>query len=254
MRLGVIALGGLLALPTAATAQTGGFAMEPSPDLVPYSRFAVTPWVGMRLGYGSGDYFVFSEGTQYRVSEARGGGPAVGVNLEGRIAGPLNAVAGVAYTAADQDVFTFERIDGLVTTFNIDGPAVLLAKAGLQYRLPDPTPDNRRFHPAAYLTVAPAMVVLDWPDYEAYEGVTDVTGRTTHFALNLGADAVSNIGTRGLGLSVGFETFLTFWNQDRIRVRDEILLGDLLEETVRVDYDTRMSNLLMLRAGLSWRF
>jgi hypothetical protein len=95
-------------------------------------------------------------------------------------------------------------------------------------------------------------VVMDWPSFSGYEG--NVTGSTTNFALNLGVDAVTNIGSRGLALSIGFEDYITFWNQDRTRARDEILIGDILEEPVQVDYDSRLSNLLMLRIGASWRF
>lgn len=254
MRFGVLLLGGLLALPGAAGAQLpGGYGGEPSPDLVPYTPFAVTPWVGYRLGHGSGSFFVFTEdGTQYRVSEARGGGAAVGMNVEARITGPLNLVAGVAYSGARQDRITFEPLEGTPLLFQSDGPAVLFAKAGVQYRIPDPIPDNRRFHPAAYVTVAPAVVVMDWPAFEGYE--SSVTGSTTNFALNLGVDAVSRIGTRGLALSIGLEDYITFWNQSRTRVRDERLIGDYLETPVVVDYDATFSNLLMLRVGASWRF
>ncbi len=253
MRLGVLVLGGLLALPAATAAQTpGGFGGEPSPDLVPYTAFAVTPWVGLRLGYGSGSYFVFTEASQLRVTEARGGGAAVGVDMEARVGGPLSVVGGVAYSGADQDEITFEALDGSRSTLSADGPSVLFVKAGLQYRIPDPLPDNRRFHPAAFVTVAPALVVMDWPEYEGFDG--DVGGTSTNFALNLGVNAVSRIGTRGLALAIGLEDYVTFWNQDRARRRDEVLLGAILEEPVTVDYDSRLSNLLMLRLGASWRF
>jgi hypothetical protein len=254
MRFGVLLVGGLLALPAAAGAQLpGGYGAEPSPDLVPYTPFAVTPWVGYRLGHGSGYYFVFTEdGSQYRVSEARGGGAAVGLNVEARISGPLNLVGGVAYSGARQDEITLEPAEGEPFLFQSDGPAVFFAKAGVQYRIPDPIPDNRRFHPAAYVTVAPAVVVMDWPDFDGFGG--DVTGSTTSFALNLGVDAVSRIGSRGLALSIGLEDYITFWNQDRTRVRDETLFGEYLETPVVVDYDATFSNLLMLRLGASWRF
>jgi hypothetical protein len=255
MRLGVLALGGLLALPATAAAQDpGGFGMEPTANLVPHTSFAVTPWVGFRLGYGPGAYHVFTEGAQYRVTEARGGNAALGLNVEARISGPLNLVGAVAYSAGDQDRLTFERLDGSRFELQSDGPSFVFAKAGLQYRLPDPIPDNRRFHPAAYLTVAPAVVITDWPAFVGFDGVTDVTGSTTHFALNVGADAVSNIGTRGLALSLGFENYLTFWNRDPVRVRDEILFGDFFEEPVTISYDRGTASLLMMRIGLSWRF
>lgn len=257
MRLGVLALAGVLAIPAAAAAQdTGGFAAQPPADLVPYTRFAITPWVGLRVPYGTGDYFVFTEGgDQFQLDEDRGGGAAVGLNAEYRLTGPLNVVAGVAYSAADEDELTVTTVGSTTTTsaFLSDGPEMWFVKAGLQYRLPDPIPDNRRFHPAAYVTVAPSLVVMDFPDIEGLDS-DDVNGSSTHFGLNLGVDAVTNLGSRGLALSFGLEDYLTFWDQDRIRVRDEALLGNLFEEPVTVDYDSNSANILVLRAGLSWRF
>lgn len=253
MRFGVLALAGLLVLPAAAAAQNdGGFASEPPADLVPYTRFAVTPWVGFRVPYGSGNYFALTEsGTQFQLDEDRGGGAAVGLDAAYRITGPLNLVAGVGWSDADQNDLTVIDESGTAAEFQSDGPAVWFVKAGVQYRLPDPMPDNRRFHPAAYITVAPAMVFMDWPEFDGFDD--DVNGSTRSFALNLGVDAVTNIGTRGLALSFTVEDYLTFLDQDRIRRRDETLLGSFFEEPVVVDYDASTNNILVLRAGLSWR-
>lgn len=253
MRFGVFALAGLLALPAAAAAQNdGGFASEPSPDLVPYTRFAITPWVGFRVPYGSGDYFVFTEsGTQFQLEENRGGGAAVGLDAAYQVTGPLNVVAGVGYSGADENDLTVVDEDGAVAEFRADGPEVWFVKAGFQYRLPDPIPDNRRFHPAAYVTVAPALVFMDWPDFEGFDD--DVNGSARNFALNIGFDAVTNIGSRGLALSFTVEDYITFVDQDRVRVRDEVLLGDFFEEPVVINYDDSTNNILVVRAGLSWR-
>ncbi len=172
--------------------------------------------------------------------------------MEARIAGPLNLIGGIGYSGADQDELVLEQVDGSRLRFQSSGPSVLFAKAGLQYRIPDPVPDNRRYHPAAYVTVAPAVVIMDFPDFEGFGD--DVTGSSTHFALNLGFDAVTNVGSRGLGLSIGLEDYVTFWNRDRVRLRDREFLGELLEAPVQLEYTSRMSNLLMLRLGASWRF
>lgn len=257
MRFGVLALAGVLALPAVAAAQNdGGFASQPPADLVPYTRFAITPWVGVRVGYGSGDYFVLTEGgEQFQLNDERGGGAALGLNAEYQLRGPLNLVAGVAYSAANEDEITVTTLGTTptATTFINDGPEMWFVKAGVQYRLPDPVPDNRRFHPAAYVTVAPSMVFMDHPEIEGLDD-DDVTGSTRHFGLNIGVDAVSNIGSRGLALSFGLEDYLTFWDEDRVRVRDEVLLGGLFEEPVQINYDSGSANILVLRAGLSWRF
>lgn len=256
MRFGVLALAGLLVLPAVAHAQNdGSFAAQPPADLVPYSRFAITPWVGVRVGYGSGDYFAITEaGDQFRLDEARGGGAALGLNAEYQLTGPLNLVAGAAYSAANEDDLNVTPIgDGTTLSYVSNGPEMWFFKAGVQYRLPDPIPDNRRFHPAAYVTVAPSLVLMDHPEIEGLDN-DDVNGTSSHFGLNLGVDAVTNIGSRGLALSVGFEDYLTFWDADRLRLRDEVLVGGLVEEPVIIDYDASTANILMLRLGLSWRF
>lgn len=256
MRFGVLALAGLLVLPAIAHAQNDdGFVVQASPELVPYTRFAITPWIGIRVGYGSGDYYAITEsGQQYRLGENRGGGAAVGLNAEYRLTGPLNLVAGATYSAANEDEIRVTTLDANTTTaFTSNGPQVWFFKAGLQYRLPDPVPDFRRFHPAAYVTVAPSLVVMDHAEIDGLDN-DDVTGTSRHFGLNLGVDAVANLGSRGLALSFGLEDYVTFWNQDRVRIRDEVLLGGLFEEAVVVDYDAASANILLLRAGLSWRF
>jgi hypothetical protein len=256
MRFGVLALAGLLVLPATAAAQNdGAFAAQPPANLVPFSRFAVTPWVGVRVGYASGDYFVTTEsGGQYQLDENRGGAMAVGLNAEYRLTGPLNLVGGVAYSFANEDeldIVSFDDPDA-AATYEMDGSEIWFIKAGVQYRLPDPLPDNRRFHPAAYITVAPALVMVDHADIEGLDN-DDVNGVSRNFGLNLGVDAVSNLGSRGLALSFALEDFITFWGDDR-EVRDEILLGSVFEEPVTINYDASVSNILVLRAGLSWRF
>lgn len=257
MRFGVLALAGVLALPALAAAQNdGGFASQPPADLVPFTRFAVTPWVGVRVGYGSGNYYVFTEaGEQFRLDENRGGGASVGLNAEYQLRGPLNLVAGVAYSGANEDEINISTTgdNSTTRTFISDGPQMWFIKAGAQYRLPDPVPDNRRFHPAAYITVAPSLVLVDYPEIEGLDN-DDVNGGSRHFGLNLGVDAVSNIGSRGLALSFGLEDYLTFWNEDRVRVRDEVLFGEFFEEPVTINYDAAVANILLLRVGVSWRF
>jgi hypothetical protein len=255
MRFGVLALAGLLALPAAAAAQNdGGFASEPPVDLVPYTRFAITPWVGFRAPYGSGDFFVFTEDSaQFQLAEDRGGSAAVGLDAAFRVTGPLNVIAGLAYSGSDENDLTIIDQEGNARLFQADGPEVWFIKAGVQYRLPDPIPDTRRFHPAAYVSVAPAMVFMDWPDFEGFEG-DEVIGSTSHFALNLGVDAATNIGSRGLTLTFSIEDYLTFLDEDRIRRRDEVLLADFFEQPVVVSYNETTNNIMVLRAGLSWRF
>lgn len=257
MRFGVFALAGLLMLPAAAAAQGGGFTAEPPTNLVPSSRFNITPWLGFRLPYGTGDYYVFTQDQttprQFLLEDERGGNVAVGLNAEARVLPALNAVVGVSYSPGDQDRVNIVDEAGQQGGFQIDGPAVTFIKAGVQYRLPDPVPDNRRFHPAAFVTVAPAVVWMDYPDLLGFES-DNVNGSSRHFALNLGLDAVTRLNSRGLALNFAVEDYITFIDTDRIRLRDEEIVGGFLGEGVTIDYDYGTANMLLVRAGVSWRF
>lgn len=253
MRRSALALLGLLALPAAAAAQDRPLlANEPPPERLPQHRFAVTPWLGVRVPFNAGDVVVIGEsGDQVRLESQRGGSMMVGVNAEMRLAGPWSLVAGGAYSGAEQDEITVFATDNSTEVFVTDGPAMWFAKAGVSVRLPDPIPDNRRFHPSAFITVAPTMVWLDWDA----DGEDDVINRTTnHFALNIGADAVTRIGrSERWALSLGIEDFLTFWNTDDLRVRDTAVGEVIAGEPVVIDYDYSSSNVFVLRFGVSYR-
>ena len=255
MRFGVFALAGLLAFPAAAGAQSGGFEAQPPSNLVPVTKFAVTPWLGFRIPYGTGGGHVFTltDEQQYQVAEARGGGWALGVTGEAQVKGPLSVVAALGYSAASEDEVRFTGRDSLTFGYEIDGPEIMFVKAGVQYRLPDPMPDERRFHPAAFVTVAPAVVWMDYPDFP---GVIDdeVAKTSTQFALNLGLDAVTMLNSRGLALSFGIEDYVTFFDADHARRRDQLFIGSYLEDSVEIDYDYTYGNVLLFRAGVSWRF
>lgn len=255
MKFGVFALAGLLAFPAAGGAQTGGFEAQRPSNLVPVTRFAVTPWVGFRVPYGAGESVVYNPETteQFSVHENRGGGWALGLNGEAQVSGPLSVVGSVAYSAADEDNVRFVAQDSTEFGFHIDGPEMVFLRAGVQYRLPDPVPDDRRFHPAAFVTVAPAVVFMDYPDFEGLDA-DDVTGTSTQYALNLGFDAVTMLNSRGVALSIGVEDYLTFFDTGFAQRRDQIVLGTYLEDDVTIDYDYSYSNVLLVRAGISWRF
>ncbi|HEX8391459.1 MAG TPA: hypothetical protein VF665_03795 [Longimicrobium sp.] len=253
MRFGVLVLAGALALPAVAAAQVTGVDAPPSPDLVPPARYTVTPWVGYRLPTGYNDVAAVGNAATLSVRTSRGGNVAVGLTGEARVYGPVNAVAAIGYSPADQDQVVFTDAEGNTDGYILEGPAVTFLKAGVQYRLPDPIPDNRRYHPAAFVTVAPAVV---WSNYPELSGFSDnVNSTSREFALNLGVDAVTMLNSRGVALSFAVEDYITFLDRDRIRLREGELGTDFFEgedTSFNVDYST--SNILLLRAGVSWRF
>jgi hypothetical protein len=249
-----LALLGLLALPAALAAQDRPLLSgEPALERLPEHRFALTPFIGVRLPSGGGDFVVLTEGgDQFRFENDRGGGTIVGLNADVRVAGPWSIVLGAAYSGAEQDEYTVSFPgDSTTDAFEIDGPAMWFAKAGVQVRLPDPIPDNRRFHPSAFITVAPSMVWLDHGDSD----VEALGGTTRHFALNIGADATARFGrSESWAFTLGLEDFLTFWSEDDLSAREVAIAQIYSGEPVVVDFDSGSSNIFVLRFGVSYRF
>jgi hypothetical protein len=249
----VLALAGLLALPVCAAAQTGGgvYTTEPHPQQLPQSRFGITPFVGARLPFSTGAYYVFTEdGGQFRVDQDREGGYALGLNAEARLNRTLGLIAGIAYTGAAQDISQVTSSSGNADSLQIDGPTFWFAKAGVSVRLPDPVRDTRRFHPSALITVAPALVITNYADVD---GFPELSESSAHFALNLGADAMARLGRGNWAITLGLEDYITFWNEDKIIDRESFIWREISEGEVDLDLDYGTSNIFLLRFGVSYR-
>lgn len=256
MNRSALALLGLLALPLSAAAQNDRplLSNEPPPEQLPVSRFSVTPYLGFRVPFNTGnEYVTLTDGTQYRLSWERGGGPMAGLDVAARVAGPVQALVGFAWSGSRSDNLTAESESGTITTYSASGPTYYMAKAGVQVRLADPSPDNRRHHPSALITVAPALVWTDFPDAAGYPAAAN--GSSTHFAANLGADAATRIGKSGRwSLQLGLQDYVIFWNTDDLAVRDATTAQALYGSSATIDYDYNTSNMLTLRLGVSYRF
>ncbi len=249
-----LALAGLLALPVCAQAQTGPvYTTEPHPQQLPHSRFSITPFVAARIPYNTGSFYVFGldNGQDILVETQREGTPALGLNADLRVAGPFSLTGGVAYSGGQQDIYTFGTAGDSLPEgrFITDAPSMGFAKLGITARLPDPIRDDRRFHPSAFVTVAPAVVFLNHRSSSAYDD-------SYHFALNLGADATTRIGRSNFALQLGLEDYITFWNTDEFTARDVGFFADdprFEGEPVGVDYDYSTANIFLLRLGVSYR-
>lgn len=250
-----LALLGLLALPLTAAAQDRSLLNgEPPPERLPESRFSVTPYVGARVPFTTGDIVLTdNQGNSYLLAYQRGGGPMAGVDVTAHLAGPVHFLVGGAYSASRTDVLRLADANGdSLDERSTSGAAFWFARAGVQVRLADPTPDSRRFHPSALITVAPALVFTDWGD----TGFGDVADESsTSFALNLGADAAARIGRSDRwSFSIGVHDYLTFINSDDLAARDAVVGQTLLGGPVTVDYQYSNSNILTARFGVSYRF
>jgi len=256
MNRSALALLGLLALPLAAAAQNDRplLANEPPPERLPESKFSITPYIGARVPFNTGtEVLTTAGGDQFQLRWERGGGPMAGVDLTARVHGPFNFVGGAAYSGRRDDFVFLESGATTIDTLVAQGAAYWFAKAGVQVRLADPNPDNRRFHPSAFITVAPAIV---WSDYNAVATFPDDANASSHhFAVNLGADAAARIGrSEQWSFTLGVQDYLTFWDTDRLRARDAAVGAILAGEPVTVAFDYGNSNILALRFGVSYRF
>lgn len=248
MRLSVLALSGLLALPAAAAAQ------DPAePGQLPTARFTVTPFVGVRVPYSAGNAFLsVGDGRVFAINEERGGGPLAGAEVAVQAWGPLSVLGSLAYANSGDNLITLRSETETIRLID-DSPETWMGKLALAYRLPEPRPDNRRFRPAGYLLAGPAWVRTDWSNDDEFDA--DWSRAANHWGLNLGVHTATLIGPSSrVALHLGLEDYLTFWNNDRLVARDEALFGAVFEEPTQVQVDFTASNVLMLRAGLSVQF
>lgn len=234
----------LLAVPTFAAAQ--------EVPTLPRARVSITPFTGYRIGFTASGRLTLSAGAD-SVSgvfeEERGGGAVVGAQLEFRAVGPVNLIGAVGYGRSGEIRVT-DPSTPQAGAERVSAPGVWLAKAGLAFRLPDPVPDSRSFHPAAFITVAPAVVREEFVPGFAGADAEPVN----HFALSLGADIVTAIGAPWIALHIGAEDFITFWSTDERELRTEEFLFRQLQVPVDSEYTYDPSHIPVLRVGVSFRF
>lgn len=248
MRFHALALAGLLALPAAAAAQEP----LPVPGQLPSSRWAITPFVGLRVPYSTGDAFLYTENRAFRIDEERGGGAMAGAEVEVRARGPLSVLGSLAYGSSGEHALTLVSESGDVLRYTAGTPEVWMGKVAVAYRLPEPRPDTRRFHPAAFVFAGPSVVRMDFPDLRDID--EPWADATTNWGINFGVHTAATLGTPRVALHLGLEDYLTFWDTGRIEERDAVLYGATLQEPAVVDLDYSSSNLVLIRAGLSFRF
>ncbi|MDB4951475.1 MAG: hypothetical protein JWM27_4124 [Gemmatimonadetes bacterium] len=241
----VIALAGLLALPALASAQRTTLPPGQTGPQLPYARWAVTPYIGVRAPLTTGNEFQYQNGeavSTHAVSRERGGAVLGGLEAEYRFRRHWSFVGGVAASARGNDVLTFSTPSS-ADTLGADGDRFFFAKAGVSYRLPEPSPDTRRFHPGGFVTLAPALVRLDRAGL----------GKVNNPAVNLGLAATAPLGSsRRLAFQLAVDDYLTFWDKGKLEAQDAAFYSTAaVPVTVHYSYST--SNILVLRLGASFR-
>jgi hypothetical protein len=205
--------------------------------------------VGVRVPYTTGNAYLFTgDGQAFAIDEDRGGSALAGVEAEARVRGPVSLLGSLAYGNSGDHIVTLTSGEGERRRLIADTPDMWMGKLAVAYRLPEPRPDNRRFHPAGFVSAGPALVRTNWQD-------SDLDGSGyNHWGLNLGVHTATTLGSPRLALHLGIEDYLTFWDTERLAAHDEVLYGDFFEDNAVVDFDYSSSNLVMLRLGLSFRF
>jgi hypothetical protein len=241
----VVALAGLLALPAALHAQQTTIPPGQTGPQLPYAKFAITPFVGVRMPISTGSEFLFLNGSHASttaVSRERGGGVLGGAEAELRFARHWSVVGSAATSARGNDVITTTTTSGS-DTVGVDGERYTFAKLGVSFRIPDPNPDARRFHPGGFIVVAPALVRVSGGGQDA----------VNNFAANVGLAATAPLSSdRRLAFQLGIDDYVTFWNTHKLESRDAAAYSTATVPVV-VHYSYNTSNIIVLRVGGSWR-
>jgi hypothetical protein len=243
----ILALIGLGALPASGAAQRS----QP----LPQSRLSITPFVGGRSSFVDNRQvtLVLPGLVPLVVSfQGRGGGGTAGAEMDFRLFGPVGISGAFAITNPDDLLVIAQAREGAITQFEVDGPRVWFARAGISYRLPEPPPQTRDFHPAAYISVGPALVRQDYGG-----GTFDLPGSDNHvdsWAVNIAVKAVQRLGSPHLALHLGVEDYVTFWNPDDLEQRRiERFLALQPGTVLNADFDYDRSHIFLFHVGLAFR-
>lgn len=257
-RLTVVAAATLLASASPLSAQTSPLYDDPEPRSVPNAFFTLTPYVGLRSPLLSDrTTTIVLPGAIPRAfelqSERRGGGIA-GAEAELRF-GAVGLMGSLAVSNPDQFLVTTETPQGAITRTQAEGPSVYFARAGVSYRFADPGDEDgmRKYRPAAYIALGPAVVRQDFDGTALSVPGEDDT--IDSWALAISLKGVQTLGTNRLAVHFGIDDYVTFWDQDDSRQQRRLeRFLDLRPGTVldaNFDYDE--THVILVHLGLSFR-
>jgi len=238
MRALLLLLAFLPLLPEAGAAQ-----LDPQPVR---HRWVLNAFTGVRVPYSTGFAQVtdLDGNTLFSVSEQRGGNAVLGVEGEMHAKGPVSVLAGGVFTRTGVSDFFVDRGSTFRDTadFRIAYTGnTWFAKLGASVRLQElARPGDTRRRPATDVYAAGALVrQLD----------------ANHPALNFGFRGAFPVGERGVEFTLGAEDYLVFWNKDDLAPElSRVLQPGAGGEPVAVSFLYDTSNVLLLRAGVSFRF
>jgi hypothetical protein len=254
----VVAAALLLSAAPPLAAQTPPLYESDDPRPVPNAFLTITPYVGLRSPLLSDrTTTIVLPGAIPRMfelqSERRGGGIA-GAEAELRF-GSVGLVGSLAVSNPDQFLVTSQTDQGTITQTHADGPHVYFARAGISYRFADPGDEDgmRKYRPAAYIAIGPAVVRQDFDG-----GVLDLADEDNtvdSWALAISLKGVQTLGTDRLAVHFGIDDYVTFWDEDDAQQQRRLeRFLDLRPGTVldaNFDYDE--THVIMVHLGLSFR-
>lgn len=254
-----VAAGLLLALPLTAAAQPDPYyASDRTPAPVPNALFTVTPYFGLRSPLVSQRRAtVVLPGLVPVVVDLSGervGGGIAGAEAELRLFGPIGIVGSFAASNPDGILVTTQTESGALSQVEVDGASVYFARAALSYRFPEPDdPDGlRKYRPAAYIAVGPALVREEYG--EGVLSLGDSGDRVDNWALAISLKGVQPLGTPRIALHLGLEDYVTFWNpDDDERRRIEQFLSLQPGTVLNADFDYDETHIIMVHLGISFR-
>lgn len=242
---------GLLAL---LFVPTGANAQQMATTTFGWPRLSVTPFIGFRVGYDRDhDEIVRGEGGEVLVasrteSEVEGA-PVFGVEIDGRVAGPLSIQAAIGFDPASDATVSSHATNGL-QVYRAETASSWFGKAGVGIWLREPDPDSRLHRPTANIFAGVAARRIEPNDFANIEG--DFEDPYTTWGANLGFKGETPIWNR-LVFQFAAEDYWTFWNDEKIaRATEAVFLAEGTPVSVEVSQDA--SHLVVLRAGLSIRF
>jgi hypothetical protein len=234
----------VLTLPAPATAQQ---VVQRGPDTRP--RVSISPFVAYFTPFSRVEEWGFDTGDATVHTDAvtdMGGGPAAGLSVEVRVAGPLGVVgAGAWGQRGDTHVSVQQGAD----SFRLDGAEYLLGRLGLSLRLRQDPPDIVAHRVGAKI-FGGGVVLRERPRPEL--GSPDFQEEATHYGASVGLGVDVPISGNRISLQVAAEDNFMFWNEAALaRVPYEYFdrPGTSRDQTTVI---ARRSHTFLLRAGLSF--
>jgi hypothetical protein len=257
-RLSVAAAATLLLATSPLAAQTPPlYSPDRAPRPVPNAFITITPYMGLRSPLVSDrQATVVLPGVipmAFDLQAERRGGGIAGAEAELRF-GAVGLVASLAVTNPDDILVTTETESGLISQTTVDGASVYFARAGISYRFPEPRDEDglRKYRPAAFISIGPAIVREDYGD--GMFALDDDDDTVDNWALAISIKGVQTLGTDRLAVHFGLDDYITYWDPDDAEQRRLERFLNLQPGTVLgSDFDYDETHILLVHIGLSFR-